>query len=337
MMNLFELTKKLINISSVSGNEKEAGEFIADHLEGLGYNVEKQQVDANSFNIIATTNRTPTVVLSTHIDTVPPFIEASEDEEFIYGRGSCDAKGIIAAQIFAAEKLRKEGIENIGLLFTSDEEVASKGAKKANEHALAKECSYLINGEPTDNILAVGSKGSLRVRLKAKGRSGHSAYPENGESAIEKLLDVLNDVRTFDFPVDSFFGETTCNIGVIQGGTRSNVIPDSAHADLHFRLVTQGEKIKNAIEKIAFDRVEVEYLSLSEPVKMLEVEGFEQTVVRFTTDIPYLTNWGQPLLLGAGSILDAHTEHEKVSKKALEKSVELYVKLTRELLSVKAR
>lgn len=337
MMNLFELTKKLINIPSISGEEKEAGDFIAEYLEGLGYHVEKQKVDEKSFNVMATTNKTPTVVFSTHLDTVPPFIEASEDNEFIYGRGSCDAKGIISSQIFAAEKLRKEGIENIGFLFTSDEEVASKGAKKANEHALAKECSYLINGEPTDNILAVGSKGSLRIRIKAKGRSAHSAYPENGESAIEKLLDVLNDVRSFGFPADTFFGETTCNIGVIQGGTRSNVIPDSAHADLHFRLVTQGIMIKQIMEKIVDDRVEVEYLSLSEPVKMLEVKGFEQKVVRFTTDIPYLTNWGQPLLLGAGSILDAHTDHEKVSKKELEKSVELYVKLTRELLNIKAR
>jgi acetylornithine deacetylase len=331
-MDLINFTRTLINIPSVSGEEKEVGEFLTDYLDALGYNVEKQEVEANCFNLIATTAEKPTVVFSTHIDTVPPFIQASEDDEFLYGRGSCDAKGIIAAQIFAAEKLRAEGIENIGLLFTADEEVASIGAKKANEHRVAKECRYLINGEPTDNILAIGSKGSLRIRLRAKGIAAHSAYPENGESAIEKLLDVLNDVRKFDFPVSDFFGETTCNIGVINGGTRTNVIPDFAHADLHFRLVTPSEETKSAIEKLCDGKVEVEYLSKSEPVKMLAVDGFQQTVVRFTTDIPYLTNWGQPLLLGAGSILDAHTEHEKVSKKELEKSVELYVKLAKTLL-----
>ena len=333
-MNIIELTKRLINIPSVSGEEKEVGEFLTDYLYALGYSVEKQEVEASRFNLIATTEEKPTVVFSTHLDTVPPFIQASEDDESLYGRGSCDAKGIIAAQIFAAEKLRAEGIRNIGFLFTVDEEVASIGAKKANEHAIAKECRYLINGEPTDNLLAVGSKGSLRVRLRAKGKAAHSAYPENGESAIEKLLDVLNDVRKFNFPIDSFFGETTCNIGVINGGTRTNVIPDSAHADLHFRLVTPSEEIKSTIEKLCEGKVDVEYLSKSEPVKMLAVDGFEQTIVRFTTDIPYLTNWGQPLLLGAGSILDAHTEHEKVSKKELEKSVGLYVDLAKKILDL---
>jgi len=331
-MNVIELTKKLIDIPSVSGDEAEVSDYVALYLRGLGYRVEKQDVDAKLFNVIATTDEKPTVVFSTHLDTVPPFIPASEDDEFIYGRGSCDAKGIIASQIFAAEKLRAEGINNIGFLFTVDEEVGSIGAKKANEHPLAKECRFLINGEPTDNILALGSKGSLRVRLKAKGKAAHSAYPENGESAIEKLLEVLNDIRAFDFPVDIFFGETTCSIGVINGGTRSNVIPDAAFADLHFRLVTPSAVVKALFEKIVDERVEIVYLSLSEPVKMLAVEGFEQTVVRFTTDIPYLTNWGQPLLLGAGSILDAHTEQEKVSKKDLEKSINLYVQLVKELL-----
>lgn len=332
-MDVIELTKKLINIPSVSGEEKEAGEFLANHLETLGYNVDKQNVEENNFNIIATTEEKPVIVFSTHIDTVPPFIAASEDEEFIYGRGACDAKGIIASQIFAAEKLREEGINNIGLLFTVDEEVASTGAKRANEHRTAKECRYLINGEPTDNILAVGSKGSLRVRLKASGKAAHSAYPERGESAIEKLLDVLSDVRRFDFPFDSFFGETTCNIGVMAGGTRTNVIPDAAHADLHFRLVTPIAELKRVIEKLVDERTEIEYLSGSEPVKMLAVDGFEQTVVRFTTDIPYLTNWGQPLLLGAGSILDAHTEHEKVAKSELVKSVESYYQIAKKILT----
>jgi acetylornithine deacetylase len=331
-MNLIELTKRLINIDSVSGNEGGVINFIAGYLTELGYKVDLQEVEGARANIIATTDANPTVVFSTHLDTVPPHIPASEDEEFLHGRGSCDAKGIIAAQIFAAEKLRAEGVKEIGLLFTVDEEVASIGAKKANEHTLAQECRYLINGEPTDNFLAIGSKGSLRARLKAKGRSAHSAYPEHGESAIEKLLDVLNDIQALDWPDNSFFGETTCNIGIIAGGTRTNVIPDEAHADLHFRLVTPSAKVKELLEALCEDRVKIQYLSGSEPVKMLAVDGFEQTVVRFTTDIPYLTNWGQPLLIGPGSILDAHTEHERVRKSELEESVELYVQLAKKLL-----
>ena len=229
-MNVFDLTRKLIDISSVTGDEANVGEFLADYLVSLGYQVERQLVADGRFNVIATTRDKPRVVLSTHMDTVPPYIKASEDEEKIYGRGACDAKGIIAAQIVAAERLRAEGVNEIGLLFTVDEETGSAGARIANTGKRPGDTHYMINGEPTDNKLAVATKGSLRFVLSAEGRAAHSAYPEHGESAIEKLLNVLQDIRSVHWPVDSVLGDTTCNIGVIGGGTRPKVIPESSSA-----------------------------------------------------------------------------------------------------------
>jgi len=321
-----------MNIPSVSGDEEAVGFYLRDYLEGLGWTVELQAVSANQNNVIAYLNDTPRVFLSTHMDTVPPFIAATEDDEKIYGRGACDAKGIIASQIFAAEELRKQGISDIGLLFTIDEEQSSTGAKAANLHPIAAKCEYLINGEPTDLDLAIGSKGAFRVLIKTKGKAAHSAYPEQGDSAIEKLLDILQDVRKIEFPRDEFFGETTCNIGTLSGGLKINIVPAHAEAGLLIRLTTGKEPIQEILEKTIDGRGELEVMSFSLPVKMLEVEGFNQKVVRFTTDIPHLPNWGQPLLLGAGSILVAHTKDEFVLKKDLETAVELYVSLVKRLL-----
>ena len=326
-MNLFELTRELIDIPSVTGDEANVGYYLCEYLQKLGYRVANQPVAENRFNVIATSDSYPYVFLSTHMDTVPPFIESSEDEEFIYGRGSCDAKGIIAAQIFAAERLRAEGMHAVGLLFTVDEELSSLGAQAANNLGEARQCRYLINGEPTDNRLATGTKGSVRVFITTEGRAAHSAYPEAGESAIEKMLDILEDVRAVKWPEDGFFGTTTCNIGVISGGTRPNVIPDKARAELQIRLGIDIEHVKSLLEKAVGDRGRLEYASAHNPVRLFSVPDFEECVVRFTTDVPYLSNWGHALLLGPGSILDAHTEHEKIRKSELERAIELYVKL----------
>jgi acetylornithine deacetylase len=270
--------------------------------------------------------------MSTHIDTVPPFIPPTEDDEKIYGRGACDAKGIIAAQITAAEQLRKEGIDDIGLLYTVEEERSSTGARAANEHPLAAKCEYLINGEPTDNDLAIGSKGTFRLNIKTTGKAAHSAYPEQGDSAIERLLDILEDVRHTKFPHDDFFGETTVNIGTVQGGVALNVIPPAASAGLAVRLTTPRAPIEEALLNVVRERGEVEVLSCSEPVRMVEMVGFKQKVVRFTTDIPYLTSWGKPLLIGPGSILVAHTKDEFVLKDDLVEAVRLYTELVKRLL-----
>ena len=325
-----------MTIPSVSGNEEAVGFYLRDHLESLGWTVELQKVSENQNNVIAWLNDTPRAWFSTHIDTVPPFIPPTEDDEKIYGRGSCDAKGIIAAQIMAAEQLRREGIDDIGLLYTVEEERSSEGARAVNVHPVAAKCEYMINGEPTNNDLAIGSKGSFRLKIKTTGKAAHSAYPEIGDSAIEKLLDILEDVRHTKFRSDEFFGETTVNIGSIEGGAALNVIAPTAEAGLLIRLTTPRQPIEDALRSVVRDRGEIEVLSCSEPVKMIAVEGFKQKTVRFTTDIPYLTNWGQPLLLGPGSILVAHTKDEFVLKKDLEEAVGLYVDLVKKLLGTQS-
>ena len=331
---MYELTRQLIDLPSVSGEEGAVGRFLAARLEGLGYEVESQEIAAGRANVLArVAGARARVVLSTHMDTVPPHIASSEDGEFIHGRGACDAKGIIAAQITAAERLRAEGIGEVGLLFTVDEELGSLGARAADRHEWARDCCFLVNGEPTDNRLAGGTKGSLRLRLTTEGRAAHSAYPEHGESAVEKLLDVLADLRAHSWPREEFFGETTCNIGTLSGGTRPNVIPARAEAELQLRIVTDARSVKETFEHVVAGRARVEYLSENDPVRLTAVEGFDAAVVRFTTDIPYLTNWGEPLLLGPGSILDAHTTHERVRKSELVEAVGLYARLARTLLA----
>lgn len=332
-MNVCELTIELMKVPSTSGEEERVGKFLRDHLESLGWMVELQPVSDNQANVIAYLNDRPKVFLSTHMDTVPPYIPPTEDADRIYGRGACDAKGIIASQITAAEQLRSQGIDEIGLLFTVEEERSSEGAKVANDHPFAEVCEYLINGEPTDNDLAIGSKGTLRAKIKTKGKAAHSAYPEEGESATEKLLDILQGLRGADFPDDEFFGKTTYNIGTLDGGVALNVIPAKAEAGISVRLTTPFDPVKKIIDDVVGEKGEIEILGYSLPVKMLPVEGFNQKVVRFTTDIPYLTKWGQPLLIGPGSILIAHTKNEFVLKKDLEEAVRIYVDLVKKLLA----
>ncbi|MDX6306935.1 MAG: acetylornithine deacetylase [Blastocatellia bacterium] len=331
-IDVCQLTRELIDIPSVTGDEFQVGTSLAELLNRRGYQVELQEIENDRANVIATTGGRPKVVLSTHMDTVPPYIAAGEDGEFIYGRGACDAKGIIAAQIAAAETLRAESVNDFGLLFTVDEEVTSAGAKALNEHPLAAGCLYLINGEPTDNRLAIGTKGSLQVTIKTQGRAAHSAYPEQGDSAIVKLLNVLDDVRQIVWPSDETFGETTCNIGVISGGTRANVVPEAAQTTLHIRLAAGAQAAKDLLERAVDGRAALEYKSVHDPIRLLALDGFESTIVRFTTDIPYLSNWGTSLLIGPGSILDAHTEHERVAKSELLKAVEIYRDLVQRLL-----
>ncbi|MEJ7618768.1 MAG: M20/M25/M40 family metallo-hydrolase [Pyrinomonadaceae bacterium] len=329
---LIDLTRKLIDIPSVSGEERDVTLFLATLLTELGYAVETQEVTNGRANIFATVRGfAPRVVFSSHTDTVPPFISATEDERFVYGRGACDTKGIIAAQITAAETLRAGNFNELGLLYVVDEELGSLGARRANSHPRAGECRYLINGEPTQNQLAIGSKGSLRLKLAAEGRAAHSAYPEEGESAVEKLLDALARVRAARWPIDDFFGDTTCNIGVLKAGTRPNVIAAHAEAELQIRLVTPSSVVKQILEQVVGESARVEVMSVTEPVRMMDVPGFQRSVVRFTTDVPHLTNWGEPLLIGPGSILDAHTAQERISKRELHEAVELYARLARTL------
>ncbi|MEJ2543528.1 MAG: M20/M25/M40 family metallo-hydrolase [Calditrichaceae bacterium] len=329
-MNLFDLTKQLIQIESISGNEQQIADFLFDYLKQLGFEVQFQDVCDARKNMYARTGE-PQVVLSTHMDTVAPFIEFSEDTQFIYGRGSCDAKGILSAQVSAAEELLKDGYNNFGLLFVVDEEEISQGAVEANK--IPNHCKYLINGEPTGNKIAVGSKGSLRFKIITKGKAAHSAYPEMGESAIEKLLEILNDIRKIPLPKHDVLGETLMNIGTINGGVQANVIPPNAEALFLMRIVTSVSDIKSLIEKTINSRGQIEYLSDNEPVFTETLDGYKTMVAAFTTDIPKLHNWGKPILFGPGDILDAHTDHEKVSRQQLLDAVEIYKNMVIKLLS----
>jgi acetylornithine deacetylase len=282
------------------------------------------------FNVVATIDeRKPEVVFSTHMDTVPPFIPSSEDSNNVYGRGSCDAKGIIAAQIAACQRLRKEGAA-VGMLFVVGEERDSLGAKVANESPLGSR--FLINGEPTENKIATASKGALRLQLTAKGKMAHSAYPELGESAIEKLLTALERLRAMELPVNPDVGPCTLNIGLIEGGRAPNVIPDHARAQLLYRLVGPSEALRQQITKQVDGLAKAEFVLELPFMKLRTVAGIESMVAKFTTDIPGLTKWGTPVLLGPGSIHVAHTEREYISKKQLHEAVELYSTVARQLL-----
>jgi len=330
-MNVFELTRKLISIPSISGDEKAVAEFLADYLRAAGFDVQLQEAEDDRPNVYARRGE-PHVVLSTHTDTVPPYVEFRQDDDFIYGRGACDTKGIIAAMLKAAEALIEASVTDFGMLFVVGEEAGSVGASQANK--IPNQSRYLINGEPTESKLALGSKGALRAILRARGRAAHSAYPEKGKSAINMLLDVLTDLRQVDWPRDEALGATTMNIGMIKGGVAANVIPPNAEAELMFRVVTNNESLKRVIETVAGTRVEVEYTFACDPVFTEEIDGFETTVVAFTTDIPALTNWGKPLLFGPGSILDAHTPGERISKAEVAAAVETYKEM---VLSLKAK
>ncbi len=330
-MNVFDLTKRLIEIPSISGDEKAVAGFLADYLSDAGFEVELQETDCGRPNVYARRGE-PDVVFSSHTDTVPPYVEFSEDDEFIYGRGACDAKGIIAAMVKASEALIEANVTDFGLLFVVGEEAGSPGARAANE--IPNRSRYLINGEPTESRLALGSKGALRAVFKATGRAAHSAYPEMGESAIDKLLDILADLRRVEFPRDETLGAVTMNIGVIKGGLAANVIPPEAEAELMFRIVTNADSIKQIIEDAVGARARIEYTFACDAVFTEPLEGFETAVVSFTTDIPLLTNWGKPLLFGPGSILDAHTAHEKISKPELLRAVDVYAKMVMQLKEV---
>jgi acetylornithine deacetylase/succinyl-diaminopimelate desuccinylase-like protein len=337
-MDAFVLTRQLVDIESITGNEAAAGEFLFRELCRLGYQTKKMPVEGERANVYATSAEElhPAIVFSTHMDTVPPFIRSSEDAARIYGRGSCDAKGIIAAQIAAAERLRGERIF-VGLLFVVGEERDSLGATVANEYVVSEAANqshaprYLINGEPTENHIALASKGTLRVEVTATGRMAHSAYPELGESAIDKLIPALTRLRAMPLPSDSEIGPCTLNVGLIEGGRAPNVIPDYAHADLLYRLIGASQDLRRQIVEAAGTEVKVEFPLELPFLRLRTVDGLPTMIASFTTDIPKLTNWGEPLLIGPGSIHVAHTDGEFIEKKQLAEAIDLYCTIAKRL------
>ena len=331
------LLRGLMDIDSTTFREGDACEFLAAQLTGRGFRVETTPVDqpahskstAKRLNVYAAAQESaPFVVLSTHIDTVPPWIPSSEDAECVYGRGACDAKGIIVAMILAAEQLRERGLP-VGLLFVVGEERDSAGAKMANLQP--KSSRFLINGEPTENRLGLASKGALRAAVTATGTMGHSAYPELGENAVHKLVRALDAILNVELPVTDDVGPSTLNIGLIEGGHAPNVIADSASAQILVRLVGEAGPTRAAIAKAAAPFAEVEYTLEIPFVRLQAVEGLPTMIAAFTTDVPALTAWGEPLLLGPGSIHVAHTPGEYIRKQELWDAVELYVQTAEQL------
>lgn len=323
------LTREIVDIDSTTGREGDAGAFLARLLSERGYDVIEQAVSGGRFNIYGSVGK-PDVVFSTHFDCVPPFFPSREEDGRIYGRGSCDAKSIAIAQISAAERLRSAGVTDIGLLFVVGEERGSDGAKLAN--TIAPGSSYLINGEPTDNRLAVATRGVYRSRLHAAGRAAHTSQPELGVSAIEKLVDAIVAMRAVEWPGDPDLGTTYYTIGMINGGVAPNVVPPSASAEALFRTVGDHAAVRALLEKTVAGLAVVEEVHIVPPTRLTTVAGFDTAVFNFTTDVPFLDRWGAPLLIGPGSINRAHTEDEYVEVSELHRAVDLYVKLATTLI-----
>jgi acetylornithine deacetylase len=339
-MNVFELTRALIDIESISDNEEEAGQFLYNYLtpiaQKFGGTVEPIEVEPGRFNVFAQWGKRLSVTLSTHMDTVPPFIPSREDAEHIWGRGACDTKGIIAAMITAAEALLESGQRDFGMLFVVGEERSSVGAYHASEHPRGSK--FIINGEPTENKLALGSKGALRYHLEATGKMAHSAYPELGDSAIHKLVDVLADLQKVRLPHDPMLGQSTLNIGLISGGRAPNVIADSAQAELMIRLVGDSASTKEALARALNRRAELREVLEIPALRLNSIEGMPTTVVAYTTDIPAFGGaWGEPFLIGPGSIHVAHTLEERVPKNELNEAVVIYQRMVRHLCKIASK
>ena len=328
-LNLVAETRRLVDVDSTTGAEARLGRLVTELLESRGWRVRHQPVSADRFNVVATLDEgAPLVTLSTHYDCVPPFFPSHVEGGRIHGRGACDAKGILVAQLAAAERLRAQGRRDVALLFVVGEERGSDGAAIANQQPLPSR--FLVNGEPTDNRLGLATRGVLRLRLRATGRAAHSSFPELGESAIEKLVDALVALRPIDLPSDELLGRTHYTVGVLQGGVAPNVVPPDASAEVLFRTVGPAEGVRERLAPLK-GLVEIEDVLEIGPVRMHAVEGFETAVFPYTTDVPLLTNWGTPLLYGPGSIHVAHTDTEHVRVADLERAVEDYVDIVGKL------
>ena len=329
-LNVLSFARELIDIDSTSGQEQAAARWLADQLQALGYTVSEQPVANGRFNVLATLDR-PAVVFSTHFDCVPPFFTSSVRDGRLYGRGSCDAKGILAAQVAAAERLRAAGERRVGMLFVVGEERGSDGARIAN--GLPQGTRFLINGEPTDNRLAAATRGVLRLKLHASGRAAHSAMPELGESAIDRLLDALAALRVVELPADPLLGQTYYTVVLIEGGIAPNVVPPAASAELNFRTSRPAEEVLRALQPLAqFVRIEEVLRVADVRFRTFDQLGIQTAVFPFTTDVAFLDRWGAPLLFGPGSIRVAHTAEEHVEIGEMEAAIDQYVRLARECL-----
>jgi acetylornithine deacetylase len=349
-VDIVALTRSLVDIDSTTGCEGACGRWLADYLRGRGWSVDEQRVDETRFNVIAhpapgtsapgtsapgtrqPAAGTRSVTFSTHFDCVPTFFPSRVEGDKLFGRGSCDAKGILAAQVSAAEQLRNRGETRVGLVFVVGEERGSDGARVANEAADGRRAGFLINGEPTDNRLGLATRGILRLKLRASGRAAHSSFPELGESAIDKLIDALIDLRAIPMPDDPVLGRTHYTVGLINGGVAPNVVSPSAEAEVMFRTISDAAEVRKAVTALE-RRVAIEHVLEVPPVRLKTVPGFDAAVFPYTTDIPFLPAWGEPLLFGPGSIHVAHTADEWVSIAELHAAASHYVTIAKALLA----
>jgi acetylornithine deacetylase len=332
VVDVLSLTRELVQLESPTGREGPVAEFLGGVLDGLGYRVLRQPVTPGRFNLYAW-REAPIVVFSTHLDCVPPYVPLREDETHLYGRGTCDAKGLAAAMVTAAERLAGLGERRVGLLFVVGEENGSDGAQIA--HALGPRGRYLINGEPTENRLSLGQKGSLKIVLECSGRAAHSAYPEEGQSALLPILDTIERLRHLPLPDDPVLGAGSLNVGVVTGGVAPNVIPPAARAELLMRLVGPSTELRSRVAACAAPGVTVTFPTELPSYKSTAMppQGWETTVVSYASDLPFYEAWGERFQLGPGSIRVAHTGEERIAKTALAEGVARYARLARELMA----
>lgn len=323
-LDVVTFARTLIDIDSTTGREQDVAAVVAQTLRELGWHVDEQPVGDGRVNVIARIGE-PSVVLSTHLDCVPPFFPSRIEGDLLYGRGACDAKGILAAQVVAAERARAAGRTDVGLLFVAGEERGSDGAKAANTWPATS--TRLINGEPTDNRLGLATKGVYRARLTATGRAAHSSLPHLGESAIDKLLDALIAIRDVEWPADGLLGQTNYSIGLINGGVAPNVISPSATAELMFRTVGDYRDVRDLLIDAVGTSAAIDDVLVVPAVRLHTVPGIEAAVFAYTTDVPFLTRWGTPMLVGPGSITVAHTDQEHVRLADLHRAVDVYEQL----------
>jgi acetylornithine deacetylase len=338
-VDVVDLARSLIDIESTTGNEGEVGAWLASYLRSRGYSVLEQPLEPlgaalssskGRINVIAAVGE-PEVVFSTHFDCVPPFFPSRIDGGMLYGRGACDAKGILAAQVAAAERLRAAGETRVGLVFVGGEERGSDGAKAANR--IASKSRFLINGEPTELRLGAATRGAFRIRLTATGKAAHSGYPELGESAIDKLIDGLVSLRGAAWPSDPLLGTTHFTVGLISGGVAPNVISPHAEAEVFFRTVGGHDALREILHRTVGTQLAVEEILELPAVRMHTVPGFATGVFSYFSDVPFLSNWGTPLLIGPGTIHVAHTDREHIAIADLDRAVETYATLAAVLLA----
>ncbi|KAF9888623.1 hypothetical protein FE257_008555 [Aspergillus nanangensis] len=338
---VISLLYDLIEVPSNSEYEQDVAVFLDNHLTALGYTVERIPIAQGSTreNVYAYlgSQRKTRACLSSHMDTVPPHIPLRVDGSTIYGRGACDDKGPMAAQICALEELRAEGKVkegDVSLLFVVGEEKGGPGMLAANNHDLSFE--GVVFGEPTEGKLVVGHKGHLVFELIGEGKACHSGYPHHGTNANIALVEALNDFLTTKFPDSSLLGPSTFNIGKLEGGVSYNIVPAASKALCAVRVATDMPGIKKIVADTAakHPNIRLEF-KFEYPETLLDhdVEGFETGPVSYGTDVPRFKGNHKKYLYGPGSILVAHGENEQIEMSELLEGVKRYKTLTTHILN----